>query len=213
MVISKMILNDLAVFETVFAGEYALHQAVWDMFADSPDRRRDFIYRFDSAGRMPMVYAVSSRAPHDPKGLWIIESKEYAPKIEAGMKLGFTARVNPTVKRDGKRHDVIMDAKHQARVANGQKDISADKIAVDPCANWLDKRAQENGFNVSLLRSDGYKQIKFNKVKGGVSVSYSTVDLTGILEVADPEAFVKMLFTGLGPEKGFGCGLMLVRKI
>ncbi len=213
MVISKIVMNESMVFKEALTGEYALHQAVWDLFADGPDRRRDFLYRFDCAGKMPLIYAVSSRVPHDSKGLWCIESKEYAPKVEAGMRLGFSVRVNPTVKREGKRHDVIMDAKYQARVKEGGKDIPVQESISDPCAQWLDKRARENGFNVSQFRADGYQQIQFNKAKGCALVRFSLVDLTGILEVVEPKSFVQMLFIGLGPEKGFGCGLMLLRKI
>ena len=35
----------------------------------------------------------------------------------------------------------------------------------------------------------------------------------GILRVDDPDALVKVLEDGIGPAKGFGCGLMLVRRI
>lgn len=213
MIISKMVFKESAAFKEVFAGGYALHQAVWDLFADNPDRRRDFLYRLDCVGRMPLVHTVSRRAPNDDKELWRIESKEYAPKIETGMKLGFSVRVNPTVKRDGKRHDVIMDAKYKARMSDGNGAVSIQELIADACGRWFEKRAQENGFKTLQFRADGYQQIRFNKAKGGKPVRYSTVDLTGALEVVEPTPVIDMLFNGFGPEKGFGCGLMLVRKI
>ena len=87
------------------------------------------------------------------------------------------------------------------------------ELIVNSCGNWLEKRAQENGFKRLQFRADGYQQIRFNKAKGGTLVRYSTVDITGALEVVDQKLFVDMLLNGFGPEKGFGCGLMLVRKI
>ncbi|MBF0494582.1 MAG: type I-E CRISPR-associated protein Cas6/Cse3/CasE [Candidatus Omnitrophica bacterium] len=213
MLISKMTFSGESAFKEIFAGEYALHQAVWDLFADSPDRRRDFIYRMECVGKLPLVYAVSSRVPRDLKGLWHIETKEYAPSIESGIKIGFNVRVNPTVKREGKRHDVVMDAKYQARGKNVGENAALQDLVAESCEKWLNKRSQENGFNMAKFRADGYRQIWFDKAKSGATVRFSTVDLSGVLEVVDVKIFTEMLFYGLGPEKGFGCGLMLVRKL
>lgn len=213
MVISKIAFNESAAFKEIFSGGYTLHQAVWDLFADSLDRRRDFLYRLEFLGRMPLVYTVSSRAPNDTKGLWRIETKGYSPKIEPGMKLGFSVRVNPTVKRDGKRHDVVMDAKYKARMSDSDGEASIQELIVDSCGKWLEKRAQENGFKTLQLRADGYQQIRFNKTKDSTLVRYSTVDISGALEVINKQAFTNMLLAGLGSAKGFGCGLMLARKI
>lgn len=213
MVISKIAFNESAAFKEIFSGGYVLHQAVWDLFADSPDRRRDFLYRLECLGRMPLVYTVSSRVPKDAKGIWHIETKGYSPKIEPGMKLEFSVRVSPTVKRDGKRHDVVMDAKYKARISRSNEEIPIQKLILDSCGKWFEKRAQENGFKALQFRADGYQQNRFNKAKNNTLVRYSTVDITGVLEVIDQKLFVDMLLNGLGPEKGFGCGLMLVKKI
>ena len=119
MFISKMILSRDSrrkdKFWQIFDNEYALHQAVWDLFGDRPDRERDFLYRLETIGKWPVVYAVSERRPADSSELWDIETKEYSPKVKADMRLGFTVRVNPTRKRDGKRHDVVMDWKYKIR--------------------------------------------------------------------------------------------------
>lgn len=213
MIISKMVFNKSAAFKEIFTGGYALHQAVWDLFADSPGRRRDFLYRLDSIGRMPLVYTVSSRIPNDAKGLWRIENKEYAPRVEKGMKLVFSVRVNPTVKRDDKRHDVVMDAKYKARMNGNQGEIFTQEVITNSCGKWLEKRVQGNGFKILQFRADGYHQVQIKKARGGGPVRYSTLDITGALEIVDADSFVDVLFNGLGPQKGFGCGLMLVRRI
>ncbi|MFH1767683.1 MAG: type I-E CRISPR-associated protein Cas6/Cse3/CasE, partial [Candidatus Omnitrophota bacterium] len=128
MIISKMVFNKSSAFKEIFAGWYALHRAVWDLFGDNPDRRRDFLYRLECLGRMPLVYTISSRAPNDAKGLWCIENKEYAPKVEKGMNLGFSVRVSPAVKRDGKRHDVVMDAKYKTRMSGSNGKLSTQDL-------------------------------------------------------------------------------------
>ena len=120
-----------------------MHQAGWDLFADSYGRRRDFLYRLNCVGRLPFMYTVSRRAPRDAKGLWRIESKEYAPKVETGMKFGFSVQISPTIKRDGKRHDVVMDAKYKARTNDGNREVSGQELISDSCGKWFEKRVQE----------------------------------------------------------------------
>ncbi|WP_103975974.1 type I-E CRISPR-associated protein Cas6/Cse3/CasE, partial [Methylovulum psychrotolerans] len=45
--------------------------------------------------------------------LFTVESKHYRPQLEKGQRLGFGCRVNPVVTRQGKKHDVVMDAQLQ----------------------------------------------------------------------------------------------------
>lgn len=81
---------------------------------------------------------------------------------------------------------------------------------------WLLDRAASHGFSVSPegIRADSYRQHRLSKGKGNQPVTFSTVDFNGILTVTEPNVFVeKCLFDGIGPAKGFGCGLMLVRRV
>jgi len=43
-------------------------------------------------------------------------------------------------------------------------------------------------------------------------ITFSTLDFSGILGVTDPGQFRNTLFNGIGPAKGFGCGLMMVKR-
>ena len=49
--------------------------------------------------------------------------------------------------------------------------------------------------------------------KKGKTAGFSSVDFEGELEVTDAPKLVEVLFTGIGPAKAFGCGLMLVRRV
>lgn len=195
--------------------EYTIHQAIWELFADGSDSKRDFLYRLDHIGKRPVVYAVSAREPMDQKTIWHIESKIYDPKVKAGARLGFAIRVNPTCKKEDKRHDVVMNAKHTMRAGNPTaiKEISTQEIIFDVCEKWIKERSSKNGFETLQFRVDGYRQVVFYKAKGVKPIRYSTIDITGVLEVREEQIFKNMLFTGLGPEKGFGCGLMLIKKL
>lgn len=209
-------------FWEIFKNTYALHQAVWQLFADSPDRDRDFIYRFDQVKHRPFVYAVSKREPLDGKDLWRIESKVYHPKLASGTCLSFLLRANPVrTKRDeaGRqhRHDVVMDATTclKAEKADGVSAMHAAALIQEAGGRWLSDRAEKNGFRVEpgALRVDGYQQHRFLKGKGARRISISTLDFSGVLKVTDTVAFLQTLYEGIGPAKAFGCGMLMVRRV
>lgn len=205
----------------IFQSPYTLHQSIWEMFSDNVDRKRDFIYRLDKQGIRPVVYAVSSRLPDQGSEVWNVESKPYSPKIKQGTRLSFMLRANPVVsKRDENnkqhRHDVVMEFKSclKAKKLPKREMPTMTAIAQEAGRNWLAARAEANGFFVQSddIRADGYRQERFAK-RGGRQIRYSTLDFLGQLTVTEPDIFLDKLFKGIGPAKGFGCGLMLVKRI
>jgi CRISPR system Cascade subunit CasE len=198
---------------------YQIHKLVWNLFADHPDRKRDFIYRHEPVNGWPTFYAVSHRVPLDKSSLWEVAPKEYRPNLRAGQRLGFMLCANPIrSKRDENkrqhRHDVIMEAKLEVKKRG--ENINIPDIVQEQGLRWLLERAASHGFSVSPegIRADGYRQHSLFKGKGNQSVTFSTVDFNGVLTVTEPDVFVeKCLFDGIGPAKGFGCGLMLVRRV
>jgi CRISPR system Cascade subunit CasE len=72
--------------------------------------------------------------------------------------------------------------------------------------------ASRHGFRVlDDLRVDAYRQHRFARGDAGL-ITLSSVDLSGTLEVAEPDLFVTALTKGVGRAKAFGCGLLLVRR-
>jgi CRISPR system Cascade subunit CasE len=198
---------------------YQAHQLVWNLFADDPDRQRDFIYRHEAVNDWPTFYTVSKREPVDTAGMWEILPKEYNPQLRAGQRLGFTSCVNPIRSRrdeNGRqqRHDVVMEEK--LKLKKELKSFYLPDIIQEIGLRWLEERAASHGFSISAegIRVDGYQQHKLFKGKGNKPITFSTLDFNGILTVTEPDVFVeKCLFDGIGPAKGFGCGLMLVRRV
>ena len=193
----------------------AFHRLVWRMFSDSPQRQRDFLYRLE--GRM--AYAVSAREPLDRDGIWRVQPKPYTPSLKRGQRLRFSLRANPIVsRRDDKgrqhRYDVVMDYKKrelQDKEIPRHEWPSQAAMAQKAATAWLQKRAGSNGFGVEpgQVLVQGYHQIRFSKK--GHKVSLASLELCGQLTVLEPEAFRKALYGGIGPAKGYGFGLLLVR--
>lgn len=205
-------------FWRVFQNPYVLHQSIWKLFSDHADRKRDFLYRLEQNKSGPLIYAVSAREPIRTRELWHVEAKGYEPKINLGTRLAFMLRANPIrSKRDQKdkqhRHDVVMEVKTRLKTQGEKKPIP--QIVQEEGLNWLSSRAEKCGFIIKLqdVRADGYQQHRFVKGKGGKEVSLSTLEFNGVLSVADSKLFLETLYGGIGPAKGFGCGLMLVRRI
>jgi CRISPR system Cascade subunit CasE len=200
---------------------YNIHRLIWPLFSRGLDDERSFLYRQESDGKLPTFYIVSEREPEDESTLWDIDVKKYAPILKAGQNLSFSLRANPIVsKRDEKgkqhRHDLVMDEKlRMKKENNGNKYPDISEIVQAKGVEWLQKKAEKNGFSIDTnkVRADSYRNHKFYKPNGKHHVSFNTIDFTGILTVTDPELFKQALFNGIGPAKGFGCGLLLVRPV
>ena len=107
-----------------------------------------------------------------------------------------------------------MDGKKKLRRENGNnRSISVAELVQEQGAQWLMSRAAKLGFDVDAryLRADSYVQHSFMDKQ--TRIRFSTLDLNGVLTVRDPEKLIGTLYHGIGPAKGFGCGLILVRRI
>jgi len=194
------------------ANVYRLHQAIWDLFGDGPGRQRDFLYRFDQEKGQTRIFCLSARAPRPVPGLFRVESRPFHLKIRAGQRLRFTLRANPVVNRHGARHDVVMDARFglKSRGVPASQIPAFSELAQERGIAWLLERAPKHGFAVAPeeARVDRYAPLEFDK-PNGLRVRLGTCDFSGTLTVTDEAAFAEALRQGIGPAKGFGCGLLL----
>lgn len=101
---------------------YGSHQLLWDLFPGQ--EQRTFLYREEIAREQlgpspsvrgePVYYVVSQTRPAESDAaLFRVDSREYHPQLETDQRLQFDCRVNPVVSRQGKKHDVVMDAQLQ----------------------------------------------------------------------------------------------------
>lgn len=199
---------------------YKEHQALWRLFASDPDAERDFLFRRDELYPGVRYFVVSQREPQDRDGIWLIETKPYAPSVDEGQQLAFSLRLNPVVKRKGedgksRRHDVVMDAKRRAGYQSQARSEREPETAIAQQAGleWLRSRAASHGFSIGEkgLCVEGYRQHR--SPKRGNQISYSSMDFAGVLKVEDLGLFAESLQNGIGPAKAFGCGLLLVRRV
>lgn len=191
------------------------HHLVWSLFADDPERQRDFLWREMARGEF---FILSARPPEDRHGLFdIAEPKKFEPQLAPGDKLGFSLRANPVVRRQDPvrgrtvKHDIVMDA---LRLREGKRAEQRLPTVQEQGFAWLNRQGERSGFSIELktVRVDGYERRRVPR-KGAEPMLYSTLDYDGVLTVTAPAQFLDAVAAGFGSAKAYGCGLMLVRRV
>ena len=198
----------------------AHHRLIWSVFSDSPDRKRDFLWRFDGRDRF---YTLSRRPPQSSSLFNPPEIKVFAPVLRTGDRLQYTLRANATKDRaavsrmekgarrgKSRRVDVVMDLLRMAPERENRAAIR-DRTAQTAAEAWMARQGTVRGFEPRTTQVEGYSTIELGR-RRGEGASFGILDLTGILAVTDPEAFLNALASGFGRAKAWGCGLMLIRR-
>jgi CRISPR system Cascade subunit CasE len=140
------------------------------------------------------------------------------PTFVEGRRLGFSARLRPTVRtdREGDRArsrelDVFVAAK--LAVTPGQ---ALDKASI--YAEWAHNRLGQAGVDVDSLRIDGLESSdvvrrgrdRANGSRPLARIPGHAVTVAGILRIADADGFATLLARGLGRHRAFGYGMLLL---
>lgn len=196
----------------------AAHHWLWTLFADGSERKRDFIWREETARGerwRTRFIALSARPPQDRHNLFDVETKPFEPVLVAGDRLRFKLTANPAVSQArarsrGKRIDPV---------AAALKLLDADERAerrfeITHTAGeaWLATQGRRSGFVLDAGLSVAGDDWRVIPRTGGKPITYSVLNFEGRLTVTDPAAFLVRLTSGFGKAKAFGCGLMLIRR-
>lgn len=213
------------------ASTYAAHQWLWQLFPGC--EQRPFLFRSEARGRFFVLSSVPPLATHT---LFTVETKPFRPQLARGIRLDFQLRANPIICRSGKRNDVMMNAKYEAK----QQGIAQEKwqdLQIFAACNWLTRQGENHGFafepaavdeyaawagddeydvapllQYQPLRVSAWQQHQFRRRRQEKPLMYSSVDYTGTLKVTDVERFEYALFTGIGKSKALGCGMLMIKR-
>jgi CRISPR system Cascade subunit CasE len=192
----------------------ASRRLVWTLFADSEDRKRDFLWREDSTRRL---YILSPRPPEDRHQLFNVETKRFEPTLTAGDRLVFSLRANATISRPrgdaraGKRDDVVMAVLRTT--PKNERSEARKKIIRHEGLIWLRRQGITAGFDFDEgdVSVDGYEPLTI-RGNGRSSLRLSVIEFNGMLTVREPNIFISKVARGFGRGKAFGLGLMLLRR-
>ncbi len=138
-------------------------------------------------------------------------------------------KVREGLSRRKEYDDVVMHAKRQLTHAQGVQrwaDVPADirpplyTLVNDAVSAWFVGAVGEPGMIArygfrafaDCLQVDAYRKHRLGR-GDDKRIQFSTVDLGGVVEVTDVELAEAALRNGIGRARGFGCGLLLVRRL
>jgi len=128
--------------------------------------------------------------------------KTFSPQIFSGQKLLFRLVANPSCRKAIYKDD----NGHGKRIGLYTEE---DQL------KWLEKKGNQNGFipiDVSIQSAGTIRGVKTQDNKKHI-LKIPCVRYDGLLQVSDPMAFENGLKMGIGPAKGFGCGLLSLAVI
>ena len=208
----------------ITANLFREHQMIWDLFENTPEQKRDFLYRReDRPGKPPFYYLLSSRQPVAENSLLTVESKTFAPQLHPGEFLQFTLRVNAVVTRkasdDSKRRirrDIIEAKVDEYRKGDPDRKTwpAPSVIHHQAVSEWLEKQGKKYDFVLQECFVSNHSFHSVSKPSDPNKRQFASVDIQGQLKLTGTTTtpFVEVLSSGFGRSKAFGCGLMLVRR-
>lgn len=197
--------------------------------ADSPTNAREqfgVLFRPEPLGNLPMlrVLVQSQQEPNwatlpdgylaaspDTRGNPAVRTldDEYT-RIEAGMRLRFRLRANPT-KRISDRSTRVEDAQMRGKRVELRRE--ADQLA------WLERKGTDFGFRLVRVEVNSSEDIPNVRIgerplqrgrDGKHALRFGVAVFDGLLDVTDASAFVQGLEAGIGSGKAYGFGLLSI---
>ncbi len=198
----------------------AHHKLLWSLFADSPDRARDFLWRTEGRGQFMLL---SRREPMNEHSLFELETREFEPVLSAGDRLRFTMRVNAVVSRwqenaAGRkrvRHDIVMDALHKTEKNASPEMLTRserrDDQAQQAAWRWMTEQGKRCGFTIEQVVIQAYQTQRVPR-RNPPDARFGVLDLEGVIVVNDTKLLLDSIAQGFGKAKAFGNGLMLIKR-
>lgn len=191
---------------------YDLHRQLWRLFpgeeketrSNGEELRQGFLFRIEDnpTGRPARLLVQSRRAPEAATGVMLVGTREILPQPVAGQRLAFLLTANPV--------KTITDVQRDAKPGKNSEKCRVPLIKEEDQREWIARKLANAG-EIEAVNILPHAPVYFRKGNRGGKLA--TVTFDGVLRVSDPTRMTELLRNGIGPAKGFGCGLLLVRRI
>jgi hypothetical protein len=108
-----------------------------------------------------------------------------------------------------KRSDIVMDRLRS--FPKGERAQARGHVASEAGRDWLAAQGAKAGFSLDRVDVITYSTEKIPR-HHDKPIELGVLDLSGDITITNPELFLPALSMGFGKAKGFGCGLMLIRR-
>lgn len=191
---------------------YDLHRQLWRLFpgeeketrSNGEELRQGFLFRIEdnSTGRPARLLVQSRRTPEAASGVVLVGTREIQPQPVAGQRLAFLLTANPV--------KTVTDTQRDAKPSKKSEKCRVPLIKEEDQREWIARKLVSAG-EIEAVNILPHAPIYFRKGNRGGKLA--TVTFEGVLRVSDPTRMTELLGNGIGPAKGFGCGLLLVRRL
>lgn len=191
---------------------YGFHRQLWRMFPgeeretrkSGEEPRQGFLFRVEESrpGRIARLLVQSRRPPTAVPDFVLLGTREVNPKPQAGQRLAFLVTANPI--------KTIADTEREQKPGKKSDKCRVPLIREEEQREWLIRKLKDAA-EVEAVTIQGHPPIYFRK--GNRAGKLVTVTYEGLLHVIGANTLAALLENGIGPAKGFGCGLMLVRRL
>ncbi|MDR4476039.1 MAG: type I-E CRISPR-associated protein Cas6/Cse3/CasE [Nitrospira sp.] len=191
---------------------YDFHRQLWRMFPGEPKEtrsndeaaRQGFLFRIEAnpIGRPACLLVQSRREPEATSGMVVMGTREFHPQPVSGERLAFLLTANPV--------RTITDNQRDTKPNKKWEKCRVPLIREKDQRDWLSRKLADVA-EVVAANVLPHPPMYFRK--GNHSGKLVTITFDGLLTVNDPLRLTELLEQGVGPAKGFGCGLLLVRRV
>ena len=187
---------------------YLLHKKIWKLFPEQQGEERSFLFRIENLGQAG-AQKILLQSRHKPQAatsdLLLLQSKDLnLAGLKAQSKLRFMLRANPTKK-----------IKDQKGKQTNQGKVRVPLIDELEITGWLKRQLQDcaeiNDDELAILRQD-LLSFRKSKDKQQYFGKIQTVTYSGIMTASDHQLLMDKIYSGIGPAKAFGCGLLSIAK-
>ncbi len=177
---------------------YDVHRRLWQAFPNLGKKAtRPFLFYMSEKLKFYELLMQSSYCPQLIKNadFNLLASKVFNPQFESQQHLSFLLCANPV-----KRPKQIIK-KYNPRIP---------LLNEDERIQWL-QRQLSGGAILEEVQIEAQNVLSFQKKQ--YMGTLVTATYSGVLQVDNVHQFIEKYQNGIGPAKGFGCGMMLIRKV
>lgn len=178
-----------------------MHRSLMKAF-DKSRNEVNMLYRIIRSEKSIQIYVQSDDIPDwgriKEKGYRCIKTKDITELLSSfreGQILHFTLLGCPSKKIAG-------EGKNSKRILLRSEDLQLD---------WLKRQGEKNGFSIMEAHIASKSEMLSGEKQSGVFY-LAGIPFEGTLKVSDSNAFAKGFQTGIGPEKAYGFGMLIISK-
>lgn len=199
-----MYLSKIHISAKVAKEPYNHHKELWSLFPEDPEKKRDFLFRVERHERSEgaTILLQSEREPFQSNDhCKILAKREFLWSFNNSDIFQFKLVANPTKK--------IHEEKALRAAQSKDNGKRVPLIKEDDLDHWLIRKMSP----FSKLLDFSHRQsgnLFFRKKSNAGKIAL--VCFEGVIQVTERDELTKVFHEGIGPAKGFGCGMLSLAR-